>query len=53
MGGVNNICADKTGTLTLNEMKVTDIYAAEEEVKIEEFSSEKLGSRIVDAFCEG
>lgn len=27
MGGANNICSDKTGTLTLNQMKVTNIWA--------------------------
>lgn len=26
MGGANNICSDKTGTLTKNEMTVTDIW---------------------------
>jgi len=26
MGGANNICSDKTGTLTKNQMTVTNIY---------------------------
>ena len=27
MGGANNICSDKTGTLTKNEMTVTTVFA--------------------------
>ena len=27
MGGVNNICTDKTGTLTMNKMTVTNVWA--------------------------
>lgn len=30
MGGANNICSDKTGTLTQNKMNVTDIWCGKE-----------------------
>ena len=26
MGGANNICSDKTGTLTMNQMTVNEIW---------------------------
>ncbi len=27
VGGANNICTDKTGTLTMNKMSVVNLYA--------------------------
>ncbi len=40
MGGANNICTDKTGTLTMNQMTVTRLWA--EEKNIETFSKDRL-----------
>jgi len=50
MGGANNICSDKTGTLTMNKMTVTNIWAGRQiQVKVQDaqyvwkdyFSNEK------------
>ena len=34
MGGANNICSDKTGTLTKNQMTVTRIFTEESESEL-------------------
>ena len=30
MGGANNICSDKTGTLTMNKMTVTNLFVGKD-----------------------
>ena len=52
MGGANNICSDKTGTLTQNRMKVTNLYIAENEVGLDGFNIARLGQESVDVLCE-
>jgi Ca2+ transporting ATPase len=41
MGGANNICSDKTGTLTKNEMYITNLYIGKKDFKIDE-TNDKL-----------
>lgn len=37
MGGANNICSDKTGTLTMNKMTVTNIFVGvDKQIKVNE-----------------
>ena len=56
MGGANNICTDKTGTLTKNEMTVMACYAEETKYAGEKEMLEinrKLDAKTVEVFCIG
>ena len=54
MGGSNNICSDKTGTLTKNEMTVMEIYSEKQRKKRADFDFTKfLTENTTHIFCEG
>jgi Ca2+ transporting ATPase len=60
MGGANNICSDKTGTLTMNKMTVTNIWAGRQlQVKVNDqqynwrdyFNNDKHINLLQQAIC--
>jgi len=60
MGGANNICSDKTGTLTMNKMTVTNIWAGRDlQLKVNDptynwrdyFNNDKHTNLIQEAIC--
>lgn len=51
MGGANNICSDKTGTLTKNQMTVTNLFT--EETVFEIIDKTKIRPDTLELICEG
>lgn len=51
MGGANNICSDKTGTLTENKMTVTNLYI--EDTDFNRLDPKAIKPSTLSLLCEG
>ena len=51
MGGANNICSDKTGTLTQNKMKVVNLFIDDHDYKTDEFNKDDIQKEILELLC--
>lgn len=53
MGGANNICTDKTGTLTKNMMTVTKLWAEQRQLDRFDGTSRELSTATRELLCQG
>jgi len=51
MGGADNICSDKTGTLTENKMTLTNIYAQNK--SFNKLEKKNFDKDFLEKICEG
>jgi Ca2+-transporting ATPase len=56
MGGADNVCSDKTGTLTKNQMTVTKLYIQGQQINTNALptplTSEALTNVLIHSICQ-